>query len=148
MDRNKKRELVYRFFNALLEKDYESLELIKEEMKNVLKEEGLIENKTIPNDSKLMEIGDEVVLFNEFTLGYFIDEETDKQLSQNFQPLSKAITELYCSKKMLVVKNNIDKTYNCGHCSNEHHHDLVVFVPAVNRTYYASSDYFTLVEKE
>lgn len=132
-----KRTFLFKFLEALVNKEENVLKELRKEM-----------NQEIEIDETLKEIGDEVQLLNPHTLNYFIDVETDKQLSDGFEHLNKAIQELYCSKNMIVINNNIHKTYNCGHCDNEHIHDMIVYVPSVNRAYYCKAEDFKLTTKE
>lgn len=128
-----------KFLEALASGNIEELKKIREEVRIEI---------DIEIDETPKEIGDEVELINTHTLNYFIDVETDKQLSNNVQTINDAIIELYCSKKMIVIKTNIEKVYNCGHCDNPHYHDMIVYVPAVNREYYAKSEDFRVTVKE
>ena len=74
---------------------------------------------------------------------YFIDIKSDIQISKNHEPASlEFINKL--NSGLIVSKVGIDKIYNCGHCDNEHHHDLIVFSTEFQSEFYASSEDFDL----
>ena len=115
-------------------------DLLKALLLAALTQEGL-ENIIKKNNDKKV-IGDKVKLIDKFHLNYFIDVETNKQLSEKHQVISESIIDLFQSQEMIVTEVNIKKTYNCGHCSKEHIHDMVIFIPGMNKRYYVSSESF------
>ena len=108
--------------------------LAGEELENIIKKN---------NDKKV--IGDKVKFIDKYHLNYFIDVETNKQLSEKHQIISESIIDLFQSQEMIVTETGIEKIYYCGHCSNGHIHDMVIFIPNMNKRYYVSSDSFALI---
>lgn len=92
-------------------------------------------------------IGDVVKLVDIHHLNYFIDVETDKQLAIGKNTISDAVIDLFESHQMIVIENNINKVYKCGHCSIDHSHDMIIFIPGMNKRYYVSSDSFEILNK-
>lgn len=85
------------------------------------------------------EVGDKVMLCDTSYLNYFIDAETDIQLSKDREAVSDEVKELFTSQPLIVVANNLNKVYNCGHCDHEHIHDLIVYVPATKQRFFCST---------
>lgn len=108
-------------------------------MKNLF--QSLFGNSTEKNESDLAvkEVGDKVKLCAENYLGYFIDVETDQQLTIEKRHVSDDIKALFLSKPMIVVANNLNKIYQCGHCTVDHKHDIIVYIPAMQKRYFTSS---------
>lgn len=103
------------------------------------------EERIIPTDDSPKKIGDRVKLIDKHQLNYFIDVETDKQLSTNFDTLSDAVVDLFINEEMVVTEVDIRKIYNCGHCEHEHVHDMVVFISKMNKRYYVNSKCFKVL---
>lgn len=79
---------------------------------------------------------------------YLIDVETKQQLSSNKEILPRNVLNLYKSQPMMVTHTNISEkegVFICEHCDNFHSHDTIIFVPAVNRSYYTSQTDIKLV---
>lgn len=94
----------------------------------------------VERDYTTKEVGNKVELCSVHDLNYFIDVDTEEQLTTKLQSLSDEVREHFTCQPMVVIATNIDKTYKCGHCSVDHHHDLMVYVPKLGKRFFASSD--------
>lgn len=90
-------------------------------------------------------VGDKLELIDTNHLNYFIDFDTDKQLTEKMTTISDALIDLFKGQQMIVTEIELEKGYNCGHCSQEHIHDIVIFIPGMNKRYYVSSDAFEII---
>lgn len=91
-------------------------------------------------------VGDKLQLIDPFSINYFIDVETDSQLSTDFNTISRPILDIFRASEIIVAEIDIEKKYNCGHCENEHIHDMIVYIPSMKKRFYASSDYFKVIK--
>lgn len=98
-----------------------------------------------PRSTSIKTVGDKLKLIDKNHLNYFIDFDSNKQLAEKMTAVSDAIIDLFTSQEMIVTEVELQKVYNCGHCSEEHIHDIVIFIPGMNKRYYVSSDSFEIV---
>lgn len=115
---------------------FELLDMIFSQRNSELQEEVEVEKDFGPK-----EVGDRVKMVSDYVFHYLVDVETKEQLATERQRLPDSILKLYGSQPMLVTHVNVPENegvFLCGHCSNLHSHDTIVFVPAVNRSYYTS----------
>lgn len=110
---------------------------------------ALAEFQPTERDHTTKEVGDKVEMCSENFLNYFIDVETNQQLTIERNHITDDIKDLFMSKPMTVVANNVKKEFNCGHCDHIHTHDLIVYVPETNRRYFTSTtDVKLVIDKE
>lgn len=100
----------------------------------------------IPVDDTPKTIGDRVKLIDIYHLNYFIDAVSDRQLTNHLQPVSDELRELFSSEEMIVADINVEKVYKCGHCNNDYYHDMIIFLPKMNRKFHCSSESFSIIE--
>jgi len=80
------------------------------------------------------EIGDSVILIDEFAGCYMHEYLSKNQLSKNHDLPEKSFLEV---PGIVVAKE--DFTFNCGHCEHDHHSNLVVYFPSVEKRYHIHS---------
>lgn len=101
--------------------------------------------KVKKTSTSVKSVGDKLELIDTNHLNYFIDFDTNKQLAENMTAISDALVDLFKSQQMIVTEIELEKVYNCGHCSQEHIHDIVIFIPGMNKRYYVSSNAFEII---
>lgn len=96
-------------------------------------------------DDSEKNIGDKVKLLDPFSINYFADCKSGEQLSKSLQSGHEKYKELF-EKEAIVAEVGIERTYNCGHCTLEHEHDMVVFYPHNKTKYFVHHKMFKVVE--
>lgn len=133
-----KEEFLAAVLMAMISGDTEEVQRLKD----------IFEGMKKSTDNSIKKVGDKVIPHDKNAINYYIDTVTNEQVAKDRVVVSEELIELWCSKDMIVVETGVEKTYKCGHCDRDHHHDIIVFVPAVNKTFYAPSDSFSLVNTE
>ena len=102
--------------------------------------------KRLEKDS--LKVGDRVTIDEPIFMSYFVPKGAKVSIGANYTATNKHLVK-YMSKAVgIVVEVNLDFKFNCGHCSKEHTHDMLVNYPELGVTYYCKENEFTLVEKE
>lgn len=99
-----------------------------------------------------LEMGDSLVIakpssnsflsnFNYQEIGYFINSKTLEQLRTKH-----AVIEEDCPYKFYnyTFIERVETTYKCGHCDNDHKHDILVYCEETKESFYANHDCFRL----
>ena len=79
--------------------------------------------------------------FNYQDIGYFVNKDTNQQLRINNQNIEDDCPYIHYNYTFL---ERVETTYKCGHCSNDHFHNILVYCEETQESFYATHSDFRL----
>lgn len=95
-----------------------------------------------------LKIGDKVLQKEMSSVTYLIPVGSTETIGKNFQMHNKGLDKYFRKTKGIVTHIDQNFTYNCGHCSREHTHDLIVYYKEINQSFHSSTDAVMLAEEK
>jgi len=92
-----------------------------------------------------VKLGDRVVITNMAHVSYLVPKGSPNTIGSNYEKHHEGLLSYFTEVPGIVTKINKNFVYNCGHCSREHTHDIVIYYKEINKSFYASSDAIRLV---
>ena len=79
--------------------------------------------------------------FNYQEIGYFVNKDTNQQLRINHQIIEDDCPYIHYNYTFL---ERVKSTYKCGHCNNDHLHNILVYCEETKESFYANHNNFRL----
>jgi len=93
-------------------------------------------------------VGDKVLQKERSSVTYLVPVGTKDTIGKDYKLHNKGLDKYFRQIKGIVTHVNRPFTYNCGHCSNEHTHDVIVYYKEINQSFHSSSHAMILAPKE
>jgi hypothetical protein len=98
------------------------------------------------SDLNNFKVGDKVVLADKDVVTYLVPVTTKETIGKNMERHNKGLSKYFTEVEGVVTHIEQSFIYKCGHCSNEHIHDLIVYYKELGQSFYTSSDEVIILE--
>ena len=102
--------------------------------------------QSIERESIDVKVGDKVVIAHENFVTYLVPKGSENTIGSNYEDHNEGLSIYFTQVPGIVIKTDKNFTYNCGHCSKEHKHDILVYYKELDKAFYTSSNDIKLVE--
>ncbi len=92
-----------------------------------------------------LKLGDKVVISDITDVTYLVPKGSPNTIGSNYEKHHDGLSSYFTEVPGTVTKVNVDFVYNCGHCSREHRHDIIIYYKEINKHFYANSNGVTLI---
>ena len=93
-------------------------------------------------------IGDKVLQKDRASVTYLVPFGSKDTIGKDYKLHNKGLDKYFRQTEGIVTHINHDFKFNCGHCSREHSHDLIVYYKEINQSFHSSSHAIVLATEE